>query len=752
MRLSRILPAAAAIAALALAACSKVDDAEDGGIPSGNFVSLFDPGDGVVPFPFDGLFAGFSDPSLNIPQTAAPAVAANLTDGFSTTANIFTDFLGFADFSTVSDAVLVFELGSSPRKLEEGVDYMISDYPATSAVPNSGVPPVQAPTNRFRTRLVISPLKPLKPETRYVVVVTDAIKDLEGRTVLPSEQFTILRNPTPVSQQDDPSVRAMPATQIATLEALQSQLITPVLDGITQLTGLSRDNIVIAWPFTTQSIGKTLAALRDGAEQRAQALNIEVTPTPLTVGMALGDPDTPYARINVGAVELPYFHTIPDTEPKVINTSYWKADPTKPDINAEFIGQVPCGAFAGGVTLPTGVTVGPSESTTTCFPVPVEQGTVTAPLLITVPTGPDVPAAPAEGYPVVIFQHGITSDRSSVLGLAPALSMAGFAVVAMDLPLHGIPGVPNCAGDLLCVARQQLREAGENLGATERTFDVDLVNNTTGAPGPDGHHDASGAHFINLASLATSRDNVRQAVSDLLHLRAALANLDSSVVDIDPSRVYFVGHSLGGIVGTPFVALDENVRAATLAMPGGGIGKLLDGSVSIGPRIRAGLLAATPQPVVEGSDTFETLLRFAQHLVDDADPINYAQQLAGRKIHVVEIVGDLVVPNAVPRNPENDGDPTLDWVTVEGPLSGTTPLIEALGLDVVEIENIASHASSVLTGADATAAVRLHEGDHASLLLPTASQPAFDEIQKQVGSFLASDGTCLPITGGSCTP
>ena len=53
------------------------------------------------------------------------------------------------------------------------------------------------------------------------------------------------------------------------------------------------------------------------------------------------------------------------------------------------------------------------------------------------------------------------------------------------------------------------------MGARERTFDVDLINNATGAAGADGVVDATGTHFINLQSLLTSRDNLRQAETDL---------------------------------------------------------------------------------------------------------------------------------------------------------------------------------------------------------------------------------------------
>src|SRR5262245_9647113 len=83
--------------------CSKAEDGtEDAKIGT---YSLFDPvasnpslcGSPAIPFPNNALFSGTTDATLNIPNPAgAPFVtAANLTDGFSTTASIFTDVLGF---------------------------------------------------------------------------------------------------------------------------------------------------------------------------------------------------------------------------------------------------------------------------------------------------------------------------------------------------------------------------------------------------------------------------------------------------------------------------------------------------------------------------------------------------------------------------------------------------------------------------------------------------------------------------------
>ncbi|WP_420428187.1 hypothetical protein [Algiphilus sp.] len=746
MRAQRLVPMALAVMALTLGGCSRVEESEDGGIPKGNLVSLFEPTTGTVPFPFDGLFAGFTDPTVNIPSNSPPALAGNEIDGWSTTGSIFTDFIGFLDFSTTAEGLLFVALpeGAAPRVLVEGEDYRVVDYPATSPIPGTN-PPVVLPINSYRTRLLIEPLKPLAPATQHVVVATDALRDVNGVAAVPSTEFRIVRKQTPVSAQDTPEVQVLSAAQIATLESLQQQIIGPTLDGVTAVTGLSRDDIVVAWPFTTQSIGESLERLASQADARAAAdastpLTITAAPSGLTLA-DIGAPDL--AQIFVGAVDVPYYLQAPGNgnPDSVVNSGVWQADPTAPNLGTAenpttFLGQVPCGAFAAGA-----MGFEPSTSTTRCFPQPVEQSVERLPMLITVPSQAPRPDA---GWPVVIFQHGITSDRTAMLALAPRLSAAGFVTVAIDLPLHGIPPADcSTSENALCPARQQLRGANALFGARERTFDVDQVP-------PEGV-DASGANYINLASLLTARDNNRQAVADLLHLRATLPrlNLDQSPGgDIDGNRVYFVGHSLGGIVGATFVALDDNVRAATLANPGGGIGKLLDGSRSIGPQISGGLAAAAG--VEEGTDNYESFLRFAQQVVDTTDPINFGSALSDRRVHFIEVVNDLVVPNTVPRNPapgEEGHDPTLDRVVVAGPLSGSTPLIESIGLDIVTVDNVDGDPI-IRTGAEASAAVRFTEGDHSVVLTP-ASSPINQEMQNEIVNFLASDGQCLPIRG-SC--
>ena len=72
----RYAPLWGLLLAAGLSACDTTDPEEDGGLASSNFLSVFEPAPAVppggvcptaaIPFPFDGLFSGFTDPTLNL--------------------------------------------------------------------------------------------------------------------------------------------------------------------------------------------------------------------------------------------------------------------------------------------------------------------------------------------------------------------------------------------------------------------------------------------------------------------------------------------------------------------------------------------------------------------------------------------------------------------------------------------------------------------------------------------------------------
>ncbi|WP_158769911.1 VolA/Pla-1 family phospholipase [Paraglaciecola sp. L1A13] len=66
----------------------------------------------------------------------------------------------------------------------------------------------------------------------------------------------------------------------------------------------------------------------------------------------------------------------------------------------------------------------------------------------------------------------------------------------------------------------------------------------------------SATDYMNLAGLLSARDNLRQSATDTLGLRLALNAINdaSGIVDLDTSKVHFIAQSLGSISGTNTVA------------------------------------------------------------------------------------------------------------------------------------------------------------------------------------------------------
>lgn len=736
--------------ALGLGACDKAEDNDSGliGEPTTAY-SLFDPvaASATIPFPFDGLFTGSTDGTLNIPNAGnVPFVAAaNELDGFSTTASLFTDFIGYVDIAHALDinpatqlpGVLLID-ASTLTPLVPGVDYRLQSSTATD-------PATGTPLNVLRTRMLIEPLKPLKPANRYLVVVTRQVRSLDGLPVEAANLFKVIRSETPVAQQTDSALTTLNPTQLATLEAVRGQF-APIFAGLAA-KGIARENIVIAWPFTTQSATKTLARMAEAASGRALTV-VATGQNTQQVSASL----PPIADLYVGSISVPYYLGTPSVEnPTAPLTAFWKADPERRDTLATAPLGAPCAALA------------PSTSTTACYPLPLKQSDQTIPVLVSIPNAASGRQMPENGWPVVIFQHGITVDRTSMIAIAPALAAAGFATVAIDLPLHGVPPL----------TAETPTGAFRVPGVGERTFDLDLVNNTTGAAGPDGKIDTSGTHFINLSSLLTSRDNLRQAVSDLLVLSRSVGGatiLAPQLVEgvptllptgavFDGSQVRYLGHSLGGIVATTFLGVNGDSGAAVLAMPGGGIAKLLDASKTFGPRIAAGLAAATAgspatSRINEGNDNFETFLRFAQTAVDSGDPLNFAAAAAAaHPLLMFEVVGDTVVPNCAVIG----ACPNTDTITISGYLSGSDPLARVLGLNFrpgpAQGDALSLPATAqLIQGAPARSnVVRFAQGDHGSILRPSAAEllPVTCEMQGQAATFIATNGGVLKI-GNPC--
>ena len=666
---------------------------KDGSIVSGFTRANFDPTAGVTPLPFNLLFLGTTDLTLNPPVAdpndfSDPLVALGAIDGFSTTERWVTTFTSFPN--AVAPASVV--PGQSVRFFE--VSTVFGTIVNVSGIVRELTPGVEyGATMATPTVLAIIPLKPLKELTTYMAVLTNDINDTVGNDATAAQTYHLSKAEQPwVDANGQSTSPFFSDATAASLEGLRR--ITAGNEAAAAAWGIPKQDIVLSWTAQTQAITPVLKHLRS----IARPAPTQVAPTGLNTSI-LGAPGI--ADIHIGVITLPYYLGVPSaSNPVAPLTDFFRAAPG---------GYVP--PFNGLGLNPT------STFVTVANPFPVKTSDQTVPLLLTLPNANSGHQKPVAGWPVVIFGHGLGGNRGNLLAAADTLAAAGYAVIGIDTPLHGIsPTDP-------ALAALYVKNTPWASVANERTFDVDYVDNATGAPGPDGNVDASGTHMINLGSLLTSRDNARQAQADLSVLAVTLASIDAdgdSLPDLDPSTVSYAGISMGGIMGTPFAAVEPLVPNAFLSVPAGGLARALEASPTFGPRIRAGLAAAGLQP---GTTDYELYFTVFQTVIDSMDPINWIGEVADFKnVLLHEVIGDTVLPNFV----------------ATAPLSGTEPMIRSAGLT--------AYSSTLMDPAGIDAAGRfVPPASHSSLLNPSASPAATVEMQKQMASFIVSLGKAVVV-------
>jgi hypothetical protein len=761
----------AAIATAMLAACSSGTNSPSvattpppntsGSTVTGVITAQFDSAFGFLPFPNNLLFAGSTDGTLNPPvanpaNTGDPAVALSALDGFSTNAPWSTTFSAPIDPATVvaGQTVRFFEVtrpssaslgvNAIVRELVPNVDYVTAISRSIETIAPTPTVPVNPNNGKTGIRLAVVPLKVLDASSigatglslkTYMVVLTKGIRDLAGNDATPDTTYFIAKrtatlvngsctsNPLNATSTDP----LLPVASACALEPVR-QLVN-AQEALAASAGVVRDNIILSWSATTQSVTPVLTAVRALATPRTST----IVKTPLNTGLlGLGLPAT--ADVYIGITPVAYYLTAPGVVPEgaaagtaaspasAVLTGFWRAR-----------------AGANPQIDPT------STNLTLANPVPVRNSVLNVPVLLTVPNAASTQVKPATGWPVVIYNHGITRNRTDMLAISTTYASTGRAVIAIDQPLHGLDSTSPFYIEGTPFAPLSI----------ERTFDVDLVNNTTGATGGDGRVDTSGTHFINLGSLLTSRDNNRQAQADLIQLVKNLSVMDidgDTLPDFDVTKIAYTGQSLGSINLIPAMALESTVNVGVLSVGGGAIAQLLNGSPTFGPRIRAGLLAGAG--LSPGTSSFDSYFTVTQTVVDAGDPLNWAKALgASDRILFQEVVGTLPASDPscalttatgapIANAPANGCPDAVIPNTVPGaPLAGTEPLVATMGLSAI------TRTTQSATGIKGI--VRFIKGDHGSLLNPAKDGPTTVEMQTQMASMVASEGAAVQVTNTS---
>ena len=604
-----------------------------------------------VPFPAAQFLYNFATGKVNLPLPAPTHPDYPMTRGLNT-------LDGFSTYPLVTAGQLPVTVGiyaNMKNAMGQAGTVKNTGGMVTSGVKlynlSSGAPVEVSSMGLFSNgRVAVMPTGgPLEQSTEYAVVFDDKLLGDDGKPVQPQAHFDMFFSPTPLCDASGnglwtilacthpTSGEHLTGVELATCQGRNKQLegLRQLFQGMhTKLGGKCEQGACsLAWSFKTQSITATLEALRSGV--------LPQVPTNLVAGTI---PSTSCPLNNcggafVGAATIAEIFTHPNPAGgaavvwphaqvgKVVTGCF---------LSPQLIGDDPSTAMVEGTFMPNpagGVFVKPHMLAYTLF----------------LPSS----AAPAGGYPVVIWQHGLGWWRGDSMPVVNTLTSAGFAVIAIDLPFHGTRTgyTPFSPADVTPVTTCPAETTTAALNRLKHTM-----------PGT-----GSGAKFLDFATLNMfgARDNVRQGALDLLQLVRAIkgttwANMGLA---IDNSKVYFGAHSMGAIVGSLFVAVadqDKTLAGAVLSAPAGGFMTVLHNSTedmgggkTMRDNVLASLSASSGATVTPSSEAYLRLLTIGQWIFDPADPINYgkyinASPLAGcaaKKVFLMMGKGDIYIPN-----------------------------------------------------------------------------------------------------------
>lgn len=301
---------------------------------------------------------------------------------------------------------------------------------------------------------------------------------------------------------------------------------------------------------------------------------------------------------------------------------------------------------------------------------PVVHGTFNARAALTVP---DI-ETPETGFPLVIYAHGTGGDYRTFLngGTGPALAQLGFATMGVDQIHHG-----------------------------PRGFGV----------GPEGL-------VFNFTNPDAFRDNARQSALDVVEqvrfiLAEGVPRDVATNVFFDPERVYFFGHSQGGLNGPLFLAIDDHAKGGVLSGAGGHLPIALVDKVE---PVNIPLIVRTVLRIRESEAENEHMVYehpvfgLLQTWADAADPTNYVAHLfhrprpgfAPKHILQTEGITDAFTP---PRSMEALA------LAARIPLLGE-PLTQIEGVMTLGPEPGTRPARANVASGDATAGLLQFDGGH----------------------------------------
>ncbi|SIR11798.1 extracellular lipase, Pla-1/cef family [Shewanella morhuae] len=641
-------------------------------------------------------------------------------------------------------------------------------------------------------KVVVVPLKPLKAGQSYIYATTNLIQDSEGRGIAPSTTYGLLKmdiNTLPLETPDQLMLQTLVNSYEKGIAAAHN--VDPLTISYSGL--FTTQSVANVYETTKLLMARGAPYAPSFVETPTPAGYTVAQAAGLTPDAGAAYVVSSLADVYTAKIKLPIYgdcssvSCLSSAGQPLIN-GHWKAQGDSPvsvllALQAGTLSQTNFGmqAVANGIANPADALANPSlmagktwllddgtavdktKHLTKFNPIPAIKSYETVSVLISMPNAvklanfyqqqgiPFTP--PTAGWPTTIALHGLGGGKEMSLAYAGSYAAMGVATIAIDMPLHGARSF-DANGDGVY-----------EISATDPSFGAVVGT-------PDAFKNGNPLVFVNISSTLSVRDNFRQATMDHLGVRLALTGLAQGLAQagqpqvFDVSKISAQGLSLGAIVGTDFATYASTgmkdpatgsalpnpyaINAVSLVAPAGGLAGSFAGSATFGPVLFSNITASpTFQALVNAANTagyevgspeyaalvqavyaqFIPTFAFAvQTAVDSADPVNHAAMLkaTGLPVHLIEIAGD---------GNGNLPDQVLPNRVDSFPLSGTEPLISAIGLPCVD------------STAKGHGVVRFSKGHHSSIVSPGETDAtdgmagaATVEMQTQVATYAATAG------------
>lgn len=575
--------------------------------PQDGTVVLVDPGSGVAPLPFDLLRSPVPadttaplDAGLILPNPAFGAAGAGLVtlDGFSTTAMLLASTSGPVLASSVAANVKLYKRNGN------GTWSLVTAYvPQPPQIVQGGGSVAIGLQPAVFTGTVALP--PLAENTKYAVIIGNAVQPAAGGTLVRSTVAKLLLAGT------QPTVTPWPV-----LQGTDPTTFVSLLAGIDPLTaaGLQKMREELTELFTDQAIDKTTLAMAYTFKTQT------VTPTSVSLSAA------PYSFETGAGAAIITPGTVTPVPPDTMGAAAGFPPGSFPNVQSFYTTTIEA---PNGTDLVSGTLALPQS-------IWMNQGVrSTLQVLVAAPTVANTTGGLA---PLVVFHHGITRTSLDMLAIANTLAGKGFVVAAIDAPYHGSRSF--CKQDADCV--------GGGAGSCTPIVAGGSLASIPGicAAGTLDPNVASGNYFVS-GNFFRTRDAIRQDLMDQSSLVLALARPPPGVpwpqptsddlttalaaigYAIDPTRVYFVGQSLGGIVGAEMLATNPRFGRGVLNVAGGTLTDIFTNAPDFTAQVNALFLSLgidrsqiATNPAVAAA--YLKTVNVAKWILDPADPINFA--------------------------------------------------------------------------------------------------------------------------------